>query len=115
MVIPDDEVVAWFESAAIAYGYAHDTARSKVADEILVDLNKIVACAKKLNPAAEARLAALMTEGRTPWVRYCAAMLMMQFDRVQAVASLKQLSGEQGMFVPMCVALISDLESARSG
>lgn len=114
MLNPADEIAAWFESAAIAYGYAQDTGRSKVADDILGDLNKMVARAKNLNPSAEARIAALMTGGRTPWVRYCAAKLMMRFDRAQAISSLKQLSGEQGMFVPMCIALVADLESARS-
>lgn len=46
---PDvDDLLVWFESAAIAHGYAHDTGRAKYADDFLSDLNKIVNQAKKL-------------------------------------------------------------------
>ena len=51
MVNQVKELTVWFESAAIAYGYAHDTARAKWADDILADLNKIVARAKEIGRA----------------------------------------------------------------
>lgn len=105
-----EELAYWFESAAIAYGYAHDTFRSELADSILVDLEKIVAQSKSFGPVGEEKLAGLMTVGSRPWVRYCAAMLMMQIDRSRAISSLKQLTSEQGMFVPMCIALLADTE-----
>ncbi len=108
------ELTVWFESAAIAYGYAHDTARAKWADDILADLNKIVTRAKELGLETERRLVDLMTDGQTPWVRFCSAMLMTESDPDRAISTLRQLSKEQGMFVPMCVALLSDLEEARA-
>jgi hypothetical protein len=114
--MPDsvDELLTWFESAAIAHGYAHDTGRASVADDILHDLERIADRAKQLSPDAEMRLVNLMTLGRTPWVRYCSVMLFMKSNREQALQSLRLLSCEQGMFVPICIALIADLEASQS-
>ena len=113
MVTPGDELVQWFEAGAIAYGYAHDTGRAKIADEFLGDLNKIATQAMSLDSLTQRRLVSQMTEGKSPWVRYCAAMLFMKHDKPQAIQALKKLSTDQGMFVPMCIALLEDLSTLR--
>ena len=81
---------------------------------MLRDLERIADRAKQLGPDAEVQLANLMTLGRTPWVRYCSVMLFMKTNREKALKSLRLLSREQGMFVPICVALIADLEASQS-
>ena len=105
-----EELVRWFEAAAICHGYAFDTAKSALADAVAVDLNKMFKRAHELGPKAENRLAELMSAGNRPWVRYYAAIATIETHRKRAMETLRELQNGTGLFSPMCTAFLADFE-----
>ena len=55
-----------------------------------------------------------MQAGQPNWVRFCAAMHFMELDKDFAIDTLRDLSNGEGMFVPVCIALLADQSVVKS-
>ncbi len=92
-----DPLVARFVALAICIGYAHDTGRSKLADEVHPDFELLRGRFLDRGAAGIASLRLLLNLEGNSWVCYLAATALLKSLPEEAMAALKFLKTSDGM------------------
>src|SRR6266446_7415371 len=106
-VIPPEEALERFVACAICIGYCHDSGRSHLTDDFQRDMFGLHLLLGADEPSRLDVLSNLVATNSNPWVRYHAAILMLQSGRKDALPILEALEQQSGgMYGPLASVLV---------